>query len=132
MNSIKKDFSDELYFKTSRSSGKGGQHVNKTESRVSLFFNVCDSAVLSDEEKVTLKSRLTLSQQCIFQLNSESTRSQLKNKEICIKKFYQTISEALIKPKKRKPSKPTKAAIRKRLNEKKKRSEIKKNRKSDF
>ena len=132
MNLVKKDFSDELHFKTSRSGGKGGQHVNKTESRVSLFFNVLGSTILSEDEKVLLTSKLSLSAEGVLQVNSEATRSQLKNKENCLQKFYKTISEALIIQKKRKTSKPSKAAIRKRLKEKKKKSEIKQNRKSDF
>jgi ribosome-associated protein len=132
MNLTKKDFSSELEFKTSRSSGKGGQHVNKTESRVSLFFNVTESTILSEEEKETLQQKLSLSQEGVIQISSEATRSQHKNKEKCILKFYQTLEKALLKPKKRKASKPSKAAIRKRLKEKKRRSEIKQNRKLDF
>jgi len=132
MKSIQKDFSDELYFKTSRSSGKGGQHVNKTESRVSLFLNILESSLLSEDEKTTLSEKLALSQEGLLQINSEASRSQLKNKQICIDKFYKIIASALVKQKKRRLSKPSKAAIRKRLKNKKKRSEIKQNRKSDF
>ena len=132
MNSIKKDFSNELYFKTSRSGGKGGQHVNKTESRVSLFFNIPESTILSKEEKIILMEKLMLSKEGVMQVNSETTRSQLKNKEFCIRKFYQIVADALVKQKKRRASKPTKAAIRKRLKNKKRRSEIKQNRKPDF
>jgi ribosome-associated protein len=132
MNFAKKDFSDELQFKTSRSSGKGGQHVNKTESRVSLFFNVLESSLLTEDEKNVLKEKLTLSQEGVYQISCETTRSQLKNKEICIKKFYNALEEALKIQKKRKETKPSKTAIRKRLREKKRRSEIKQNRKSDF
>lgn len=128
----KKDFSDELQFKTSRSSGKGGQHVNKTESRVSLFFNVLESSLLTEDEKNVLKEKLTLSQEGVYQISCETTRSQLKNKEICIKKFHNALEEALKVQKKRKETKPSKTAIRKRLREKKRRSEIKQNRKSDF
>ena len=132
MNSIKKDFSNELYFKTSRSGGKGGQHVNKTESRVSLFLNIPVSSILSEDEKIILSKKLALSQDGVLQISSEATRSQLRNKEICIQKFYQIIADALVKQKKRRLSKPSKAAIRKRLKNKKRRSEIKQNRKSDF
>ena len=132
MNLVKKDFSNELHFKTSRSSGKGGQHVNKTESRVTLFFNVRESRILNDDEKALITSKRTLSQDGVLQISSEATRSQLKNKVNCIKKFYSTITRALVTPAKRKACKPSKAAIRKRLKEKKRRSEIKQNRKSDF
>ena len=132
MNLVKKDFSDEVYFKTSRSGGKGGQHVNKTESRVSLFFNVLESKILSEDEKAIFKTKLALSLEGVLQINSEATRSQLKNKENCLKKFHRTITEALVTKKQRKPSKPSTAAIRKRLKEKKRRSEIKQHRKFDF
>ena len=132
MNVVKNDFSDELFFKTSRSGGKGGQHVNKVESRVSLFFNIRESSILSEEEKELLSEKLSLSQNGVLQINCESSRSQAKNKEICIQKFYKIISEALRRKKKRKLSKPSKAAIRKRLNDKKRNSEKKQNRKFDY
>jgi len=132
MNFAKTDFSTELKFKTNRSSGKGGQHVNKTESRVSLFFDVLNSTLLREDEKSILQNKLQLSNEGILQINCETNRSQLKNKEICIRKFNKLLAEALIQPKKRKPTKPSKSSIRKRLRQKKKRSEIKKNRKAYF
>lgn len=128
----KKDFSSELNFKTSRSSGKGGQHVNKTESRVSLFFNVPLSRLLTKEEKELLISKLNLNQEGIIQIDTEESRSQLKNKEKCVKKFYELISKNLTVQKKRKPTKPSKSAIRRRLKDKKRRSDIKKDRRADY
>lgn len=75
---------------------------------------------------------MQLSDEGILQINCETNRSQLKNKEICIRRFNKLLAEALIQPKKRKSTKPSKSAIRKRLREKKKRSEIKKTVKQTF
>ena len=132
MNSLKKDIFPEITFKTSRSSGKGGQHVNKTESRVSLFFNVLDSKALTEEQIVTLKQKLRLSLEGTFQVDCEESRSQLRNKEMCVQKFYFILFESLASQKKRRRSKPSKAAIRKRLKSKKHRAEIKQNRKFNY
>lgn len=130
----RKDFSKEFYFKTSRSSGKGGQHVNKTDSRISLFFDVTNSSILSDEEKKRIGNyqNLSLSSSGILQINVEKYRSQLKNKKEAIERFYELIEGATKKPKARKATKPSRSAIKKRLNEKKKLSEKKKNRRKDF
>lgn len=126
-------FLSELNFKTSRSSGKGGQHVNKTESRVSLFFDVENSQFLSDEEKSLIISRIgeRLNEGKIIQIDVEESRSQQRNKEIAIKRFLELLSEKLKRKKKRKISKPTKAAIKKRLKAKKKHGEKKQNRRKD-
>lgn len=126
--------SPEFTFKTSKSSGKGGQHVNKVESRVSLFFNVSDSKILTEEEKEKLIKSifLTLSKDFTLQVDAEESRSQRKNKAICIEKFYSLLSRALKKPKTRKATKPNKAAIRKRLKDKKNNAEKKRNRQKDF
>lgn len=134
MQSInERPFLTELNFKTSRSSGKGGQHVNKTESRVSLFFNIEQSQLLSDEEKQLILSRMEglLNKGKVIQIDVEESRSQKRNKEIAINRFLELISEKLKRKKKRKISKPTKAAIKKRLKAKKKRSEKKQNRRKD-
>jgi ribosome-associated protein len=132
MNSLKKDILTEVTFKTSRSGGKGGQHVNKTESRVSLFFNVLNSKVLTEEQIETLKQKLSLSIEGTFQVDCETSRSQLRNKDMCVQKFYFILFESLASQKKRKRTKPSKAAIRKRLKSKKHRAEIKQNRKFDY
>jgi ribosome-associated protein len=132
MNSLKKDILTEVTFKTSRSGGKGGQHVNKTESRVSLFFNVLNSKVLTEEQIETLKQKLSLSIEGTFQVDCEASRSQLRNKDMCVQKFYFILFESLASQKKRKRTKPSKAAIRKRLKSKKHRAEIKQNRKFDY
>ena len=110
----------ELNFKAIRSSGAGGQHVNKTSSKIELAFDLENSLALTDEEKSILKKKLSskLSNENQLILFCEETRSQHKNKELAIKRFLELIKESLKKPKKRKPTKPSKAAIEKRLDKK--------------
>ncbi|MDZ7740417.1 MAG: alternative ribosome rescue aminoacyl-tRNA hydrolase ArfB [Bacteroidota bacterium] len=126
-----RDFTPELHFTTSRSSGPGGQHVNKTETRVELRFNVPASEVLSDKEKSTLLDKLAnkINREGDLIITSQEHKSQLQNKEECIEKFYQLLSEALKHRKKRKKTRPSKAAREKRLKEKKIQAEKKEQRK---
>ena len=128
-----KAFLAEVSFKTSRSSGKGGQHVNKTESRVSLFFNIEESDLLTDEEKSILKERLMsrLTDGKIIQIDVEDSRSQQRNKEIALKRLIKLLGDNSKPKKKRKISKPSKAAIKKRLKAKKVKSEKKQYRRKD-
>ena len=120
----------ELQYKAVRSSGAGGQNVNKVSSKVVLSFDVKNSKVLSDDEKMLLEmnlaSRLTNDQ--ILILNCDEDRSQLKNKEIVTKRFLSIIEQGLHIPKIRKSTKIPKSVIRKRIKDKKNLSEIKKNR----
>ncbi|WP_288954989.1 alternative ribosome rescue aminoacyl-tRNA hydrolase ArfB [uncultured Polaribacter sp.] len=117
----------ELNFKAIRSSGAGGQHVNKVSSKIELTFDLENSLSLYDEEKEFLKSKLSskLTKENLLILFCEETRSQHKNKEIAIKRFLDLINENLMKPKKRKPTKPSKAIIKKRIENKKRTSEKK-------
>jgi len=121
----------ELKFKAIRSSGNGGQHVNKTASKVELQFNLQDSLALSDEEKVrllkNLKTRLTKDNNLMLQCGE--SRSQHKNKEIVIKRFITIIKQGLVIQKKRIPTKIPKAIIRKRIKNKRRLSDKKSNRK---
>lgn len=128
---MSKDFTVEFIFKASRSGGKGGQHANKVESRQSLFFNLWESKILNEEEKQLLAERWKnkLSKEEVLQIDVEESRSQARNKKIAIERFYELLEMGLKKQKKRKKSKPNKAAIRKRLKNKKQHSEKKKNRK---
>jgi len=121
----------ELQFHTSRSGGPGGQHANKTETQVELRFNLHESQVLSEEEKERLLKKLSnrITKEGELILSAESSRSQVRNKEEVLERFYEMVDKALTKPKKRKPTKPSKAAKRKRLDEKKKHSEKKDKRK---
>ncbi len=118
---------NEISWKAVRSSGAGGQHVNKTSSKIVLTFNIDDSLGLTDPEKQllmkNLKSRLTNNNELI--LECSETRSQHKNKELVLDRFKDLILSGLIVPKKRKKTRPTKASKFKRLRNKKIQSEKK-------
>lgn len=125
----------EITYKAVRSSGAGGQNVNKVSSKVVLSFDVQNSQALSEEEKELisekLASRLTLDK--ILILNCDEDRSQLKNKEIVTKRALELLKKALLVPKIRKATKIPKGVIRKRIKDKKNTSEVKQNRKKpDF
>ena len=126
-------FLPELSFKTSRSSGKGGQHVNKVESRVELNFNVLESQLLTEEQKQLILERLhnRIDKEGVLQITVQKERSQYLNKAAAIEKFYELLEKALKKKKKRKPTKISEAAKQKRLKEKKELSEKKQSRRSD-
>lgn len=117
----------ELNFKAVKSSGPGGQHVNKTASKVVAQLDINNSQAFNEEEKSLLLHKLSsrLSKEGVLNLESSTSRSQHKNKEIVIERMLQVISGALVKPKKRKKTKPSKASKLKRLREKKIRSEKK-------
>ena len=121
----------ELTFKAVRSSGAGGQNVNKVSSKVVLTFDLMNSKALSDDDKLLIKSKLQsrLTQDDILILNCDEDRSQLKNKEIVVKRFLSIIKTSLQIPKERKPTKIPRSVIEKRLKSKATNSEIKKNRK---
>lgn len=121
----------ELQFKAVRSSGAGGQSVNKVSSKVVLSFDLQNSQALSEEEKEVLKNKLVarLTWEQILILNCDEDRSQLKNKAIVTKRFLDIITAGLIIPKIRKATKIPKSVIKKRIKDKKNLSEIKKNRK---
>jgi len=120
----KKILLQELQFKAVRSSGAGGQHVNKTSSKVILQFNVFTSLGLSIEEKETLTKRLShrLTKDAVLILFCDETRSQHQNKEIIIKRFFDLLVNNLKPIKVRRPTKPTRASIKKRVDTKKKNS----------
>jgi ribosome-associated protein len=121
----------EVKYKAVRSSGAGGQNVNKVSSKVVLTFDLQNSKALSDEEKLLLETNLQnrLTADLILILNCDEDRSQLKNKEIVTKRFLDIIKKGLYVQKERKPTKIPKAAIRKRIKDKKNISEIKQSRK---
>ena len=125
----------ELNFKAVRSSGAGGQNVNKVSSKVVLSFNLKNSQALSEEEKLLLETKLAsrLTTDTILILNCDEDRSQLKNKAIVIKRFIEIITNGLKVPKIRKATKIPKSVIRKRIKDKKNISEVKRyRRKPDF
>ena len=124
----------ELRLKAVRSSGKGGQHVNKVSTSVELYFNVQQSDLLNDEEKELILSKLKnkISGEGELIVVSQTERSQLVNKKKAIRRFDELISKALQKKKKRIPTKISEAKKRRRLEEKKKQGEKKAYRKKDF
>ena len=117
----------ELKFKAIRSSGAGGQHVNKVSSKIELTFDLENSTSLSDEEKELLKTKLSskLTKEKILILFCDESRSQHRNKEIVIKRFLELLTKNLVIQKERKATKPSKASIRKRI-ESKQRISVKK------
>lgn len=120
----------ELQFKAVRSSGAGGQHVNKVSTKIELYFDVANSDGISAQEKerILLKLENRLSKDQILQMQCDETRSQHRNKELVIKRLFETLENALKRQKKRKKSKPSRAAVERRLKAKKKSSQKKANR----
>ena len=117
----------ELSFKAIRSSGAGGQHVNKTSSKIELTFDLQNSLSLTESEKILLKDKLSskLTKENVLILFCEETRSQHKNKELAIKRFLSLLKTNLTRKKKRKPTKPSRASL-KRKAESKQRNSLKK------
>lgn len=125
------DFKNELKFSASRSSGPGGQHVNKVNTKVTLSWDIANSEVLEDDQKQLLlqklKSRIT--KEGVLILSSQDNKSQLRNKQEVTGKLEELLSKAFHVKRKRKPSRPTKASVEKRLDQKKRQSEKKRRRK---
>lgn len=128
---FKEQLLTELTFKATRSSGAGGQHVNKTSSRVELYWEVRVSQAFSSEELDRIKEKLAhrITKEGVLQLASENSRSQHKNKEDVIKRLLALLEVAIVPPKVRKKRRPSKMAKLKRLKAKKQHSEKKANRK---
>jgi len=126
-----RDFSSEFRFSASRSSGPGGQNINKVSTKVELRFDIPGSSLLTPEEKKSILTLLKnkINSEGILIIVAQSERSQLKNKEKTIGRFYALLKKALTPKKKRRPSKPTPASKEKRLEEKRIVSEKKTRRK---
>ncbi|PRY14869.1 ribosome-associated protein [Pontibacter ummariensis] len=126
----------ELQFQASRSGGAGGQNVNKVNTKIELRFDVQNSALLTDEEKERLQQKLSnrINNEGVLQLTCQTERSQLRNKELCVERFYELLRQAFTRQKRRKATKPTRSSVRRRLENKKKQAEKKSNRgyRSDY
>ncbi|WP_109097215.1 alternative ribosome rescue aminoacyl-tRNA hydrolase ArfB [Aquimarina sp. AU58] len=122
---------NELKFKAIRSSGAGGQHVNKVSSKIELALDIKTSAGFTDDEKLRLSQKLSsrLTKSGVLLLQCGDSRSQHRNKELVIKRLLEILKANLYIPKKRKQTKPSRAAIKKRLDSKQKHSLKKANRK---
>ncbi|MGO3184001.1 MAG: alternative ribosome rescue aminoacyl-tRNA hydrolase ArfB [Aequorivita sp.] len=121
----------ELSFKAIRSGGPGGQHVNKTASKVEVSFDLNASQALSDREKERLRRKLSskISNEGIITLQCGETRSQHRNKAIVIERLIQLLQQGLKVAKRRKKTKPSKGSIERRLKSKKEKAMKKANRK---
>lgn len=127
----KEELVKEVDFKAVLSGGPGGQHANKTSTKVVLSWSLENSQIFTEEEKERLQNKLSskLTKEQVLQLSSDHSRSQHKNKEVVIKKFLKLIEQGLHIPRKRKKTKPSRASKKKRLENKKRKSQLKVNRK---
>ena len=123
----------ELDIRVSRSSGAGGQHVNKTSSRVEIFWNVLESRALDDAQRSRLREKLAsrLTSDGSIRVVASDMRSQSRNRDLAEERLADTVRRALVIPKKRKPTKPTRAAKEARLESKKRQSHKKRSRSNE-
>jgi ribosome-associated protein len=118
----------ELTYRATRSGGPGGQHVNTSSSRVELAWDVGASPSLTDEQRALIQAKLAnrINSEGVLLLTGSESRSQHQNREAVTARFVELVAQALVIPKKRKKTKPSRAAKEARLQEKKKRSATKK------
>lgn len=125
---------NELQYRFSTSSGPGGQHTNKAATRVTLLFDVAQSPSLDEDTRRILLKRLTsyLDKDGILQIHVQDSRSQHQNREIANGRFRDILAAALIRRKRRRPTRPSRQAVEKRLQAKKKQSQRKKERRQKY
>lgn len=124
----------ELQFRFATSGGPGGQHANRRATKVRLLFDVAHSPALDEVARQRLMERLAnrMDQHGVLQVDASETRSQVQNRAVALQRFEELLREALMEETERKPTKPTRAAKRRRLIEKKKRSQIKSERRKKW
>lgn len=117
----------ELEFRTGTSTGPGGQHVNRTETRVTLLFDVGASPSLTEEQREKIFARLAtrINREGVLRVSSQKHRSQSANRELVIERFQQLLADALHEAAPRRPTRPSRAAKRRRVDDKKKRGRTK-------
>jgi ribosome-associated protein len=121
---------EELSFTASRSSGPGGQHVNKASTRVTLHFDVQSSPSLSEYQKRRIVSRLStrINRDGVLKLHCQRHRSQSANREELVRRFADLLGEALRRRRARKKTRPSREAVERRLDDKKRRGRLKRER----
>jgi ribosome-associated protein len=121
---------DELYFTASRSSGAGGQNVNKVSTRITLWFDVLNSPSLSEEEKQQIHTKLPtrINKAGVLWVNAQQTRSQVNNRELALQRFVELLAQSLVKPRFRKKTRIPRRVQEERIAGKKRRSRVKANR----
>lgn len=134
MLSHRKITEDEVLIEYTRSSGPGGQNVNKVATKAQLRWRVGASRVFTEEQKERIRKKLAtlLNKNDEIVLQGDTTRSQAQNRDLVLQKLNERVAGALFVPKKRRPTKPTRSSREKRLESKKKASVIKKSRKNIF
>ncbi|MCL4262167.1 MAG: aminoacyl-tRNA hydrolase [Anaerolineae bacterium] len=124
----------EIEFRFSGSSGPGGQHVNKTATKATLLFDVAHSSSLTEEQRAVILEKLVnrIDSEGVLHVQAQTARSQWQNRELALARFQTLLAQALRPAKPRKKTRPSRTAVEKRLSEKRKQSEKKRERRGDW